>query len=291
MRGILEEARKVAEHCLPQDRDPIHKICNDISSMTDALCELRQNGQGDSPQAESLSRAIEQKLNELTGLVLRAVSNTEKSGILQPAHTVTGRLDQARRWLANPSVDDKGLGQKAIALIVEEARKVGDGLPGVQKAELLNLSDEVDSLYHHLAEFSRRGDGNTPQALAVANQLIHKLAELKNKIQNAVVNRVVEDFVDTVTPLKAFTDAALAAEGTPGRETMFTDKASALQSFSSRVAKTARMVAAGGCGDNKKLAEALLAGAAQVQFKFFHPALLFQNSNLNVFQNLFRWKA
>ena len=59
--------------------------------MTDALCELRQNGQGDSPQAESLSRAIEQKLNELTGLVLRAVTNTEKSGILQPAHTVIER--------------------------------------------------------------------------------------------------------------------------------------------------------------------------------------------------------
>jgi len=100
--------------------------------MTDALCELRQSGAGDSPQAESLSRAIEQKLNELTGLVVRAVTNMERSGILQPAHTVTGRLDQARRWLANPSVEDKGLGQRAIALVVEEARKVGDGLPGVR---------------------------------------------------------------------------------------------------------------------------------------------------------------
>jgi len=133
----------------------------------------------------------------------------------------------------------------------------------------LNLSDEVDSLYNHLAECSRRGEGNTPQALAIANQLIHKLAELKNKIQSAVVNRVVEDFVDTVTHLKAFTDAAMAAEGTPGRETTFADRAAALQAFSSRVAKTARMVAAGGCGDNKKLAEALLAGAAQVCLSCF----------------------
>ncbi len=71
--------------------------------MTDGLCELRSAGQGDSPQAESLAKGIEQKLNELNGLVLRAVTNAERSGILQPAHTVTGRLEQARKWLGNPA--------------------------------------------------------------------------------------------------------------------------------------------------------------------------------------------
>lgn len=43
----------------------------------------------------------------------------------QPAHTVAGRLEQAQRWLNNPSMDDKGLGQQAIGLIVEEGKKVG----------------------------------------------------------------------------------------------------------------------------------------------------------------------
>ncbi len=31
----------------------------------------------------------------------------EKSGIQQPAHTVQGRLDQARRWLDQPGLDDR----------------------------------------------------------------------------------------------------------------------------------------------------------------------------------------
>ena len=53
------------------------------------------------------------------------------------------KIEQSRRWLANPSADDRGLGQRAISLIVDEARRVAEGLPGVQKAELLNLSDEV----------------------------------------------------------------------------------------------------------------------------------------------------
>lgn len=38
-----------------------------------------------------------------------------------------------------------------------------------------------------------------------------------------------------------------------------------LQSFSARAAKTTRMVAAGGSGGNKKLAEALLSAAGQLE--------------------------
>lgn len=52
--------------------------------------------------------------------------------------------------------------------------------------------------------------------------------------------------------------------GTPGREQNFNDRAQQLQQFSSRAAKTARMVAAGGSSGNKKLAEALLSSASQV---------------------------
>lgn len=44
--------------------------------------------------------------------------------------------------------------------------------------------------------------------------LSQKLHELKEKIQDAVVNRVVEDFVDIVSPLKHFTEAVYVPEGT-----------------------------------------------------------------------------
>lgn len=75
-------------------------------------------------QGQGLARSITEKLGELNKVVSRAVNNVERSGIQQPAHTVAGRLEQAHRWLNNPSVDDKGLGQQAIGLIVEEGRKV-----------------------------------------------------------------------------------------------------------------------------------------------------------------------
>lgn len=66
--------------------------------------------QGDTPQAMSLARGIVQMLRELQDKCQKAVAATERSGTRKPAHTIVGKLDQAQRWLANPSVDDKGLG-------------------------------------------------------------------------------------------------------------------------------------------------------------------------------------
>lgn len=107
--------------------------------------------------------------------------------------------------------------------------------------------------------------GDSPQAQEIAKKLAQKLNELKERINTAVVNRVVEDFIDIVTPLKQFTEAVLAPEGTPNREQNFSDKAQNLQQFSNRAVKTARICAAGGSGGNKKLAEALQSISNQVE--------------------------
>ena len=66
----------------------------------------------------SLARGIQQKLHELQDRCGRAVVATERSGIRRPAHTVAGKLEQAQRWLANPALDDKGLGKCTYRNIV-----------------------------------------------------------------------------------------------------------------------------------------------------------------------------
>lgn len=43
--------------------------------------------------------------------------------------------------------------------------------------------------------------------------LSEKLHQLKDMIQNAIVNRVVEDFMDVSSPLKQFTEAVHLPEG------------------------------------------------------------------------------
>ncbi|XP_043476045.1 vinculin isoform X4 [Leptopilina heterotoma] len=266
IRQIIDQTQRLADRYLPPSQaEPLAKLASEITTMTNALCELRQQGKGNTPQAEALARSIKEKLNLLRSNVASALVAADKSGTVQAAHTVAGRLEQANKWLLNPQHDDKGLGRKAIALIVHEGKKVADGLPGIHKAEILQLCDEVESLSRQLEDLCHRGQGSSPQAQEIARQLSHKLRELKNKIQQAVVSRVVEDFIDITTPLKQFTEAVLAPEGTPNREQNFNDKTLALQTFSNRAAKTAKMVAAGGSGGNKKLAEALNASASQIE--------------------------
>lgn len=266
LRQIVEQAQRLAERYLPPSQaESLQKLTSQIVTMTNALCELRQNEKGSTPQAEALARSIKEKTNELRSSIASAIIAADKSGTTQTAHTVAGRLEQANKWLLNPQHDDKGLGQRAIALIIHEGKKVAEGLPGIHKAEILQLCDEVDNLSHQLGDLCAHGQGNTPRAQEIARQLSHKLYELKNRIQQAVVSRVVEDFIDITTPLKQFTDAVLTPEGSLGRDQNFNDKTHALQTFSNRATKTAKMVAAGGSGGNKKLAEALTTSASQVE--------------------------
>ncbi|GFW84382.1 vinculin [Trichonephila clavipes] len=264
LRSILNYALKVADKCLPLDQKAISKLCGDITSMTNALCELREEGKGATPQAEALSRGISQKIKQLISLISQGISNVEKSSIQLPAHTLKGQMEQARAWLTNPSFNDNGLGHQAIECIVKDGRKIIHIIPPSEQMSVELLCSETESLSRQLAEMCRHGQGNTYQALTVAQAISGKLQELKNKIQSTIVNQVVKDFIDITTPLKQFTDAVLCLEGTPNREANFKDKALALGSFSEKVSRTARSVATGCCG-NKKLAELLLNSANQVE--------------------------
>ena len=67
--------------------------------------------QGNSPQAMSLAREMQHKVKDLQKLTNDGIMNTERSGIRKPAPTVQGKVDQALTWLANPAIDDKGLGK------------------------------------------------------------------------------------------------------------------------------------------------------------------------------------
>ena len=107
VRSIVEQAGRLADKSLPMDADHLRRLAGDVTSMTDVLCELRASGRGATPQAETLARNIQSRLGEVAVSCGQAVSRLEKSGIAQPAPTIAGRLEQARRWLEQPGVDDR----------------------------------------------------------------------------------------------------------------------------------------------------------------------------------------
>ncbi|KHJ42082.1 vinculin family protein, partial [Trichuris suis] len=182
LRRILEYSERIASRALPEDASQIRRACSDISSMTDSLCELRHNKQGDSPQAQGLARGIAQKLRELVGtkelggLLPQAVHGLERAGVAHPAHTVLGRIEQVLKWLANPHLDDKGvgmrgiyclkripsltlalLGRNALASLLDEARRMADLCSPKEKYAINQLCDEIDRLCEQLTDLQRKG--------------------------------------------------------------------------------------------------------------------------------------
>lgn len=232
-------------------------MASDIGSMVDALCELRDEGKAATPQAQSLGRAINNKLKELNGLVNRAIQNIERTGTQGPAHTVSGKFEQASKWLSNLNFDDKGVGQQAIKAIVQDSRRIGQSCPSAQREDIYDLCNEVESLSRQLDDLCRRGLANSPQAQEISRKLNKKLLDLKKLIEKALITRVVDDFIDIYTPLKQFIDAVHAPEATPNRERNFQEKANNLSQFSQRISQTARNVASG-LAPNKRLAEGII---------------------------------
>ncbi|XP_045177289.1 vinculin-like isoform X6 [Mercenaria mercenaria] len=264
LRQILEDARRIADCCTnPDDRERIIKAVSNLESMSQALNELRQQGKGNSPQAMSLAREMQQKLKELQGLTGAGIMNTERSDIRKPAPTVEGKVDQALRWLTNPGMDDRGLGEQATRMVVAEGRRIAAGCSGPQRSDLLRLCDETEILTNQLSDLIAKGQGNSPQAKAIARHLSEKLHALKSKIQEALVNQVAEDFIDITTPLKQLTEASMVPLGTAGREANFDDKTRNFEAHTAKLADTANMVAtAGGCR-NKKTVEEIFKASKQ----------------------------
>ncbi|CAH0599023.1 unnamed protein product [Chrysodeixis includens] len=262
LRGVLASAQRAAEHLAPQPAATTRRLARSGGINTDQLCDERQYGHGKEAKALNLASDLRQQINELDSIINEGVRAAEKQG----GKTMQARLETAHKWLLHPAADPvtRVEGQKAINSIVSQGQRIADGLQGREKAEVLQLCSEVQRLSDRLADLCASGQGDSEEARAVTRELTDKLHELKRCTERAVVNRVVEEFIDVAAPLRHFTDAVNAPLGTPGREAHFQDKAAALQAFSQRAAGAAALVAAG-AGHNKRLADQLIHNAHQVE--------------------------
>ncbi len=153
MARFLEQALKVSERSLPADSEHLRRLSGHLQAETSALSELRRAGA--TAQAEALAKGMASRLHEALATAQQAISRLDKAGIAQPAHTVAGRLDQARRWLEKPTVDDRGLGRQAVALVIKEGKKVrrklvsmSIHLPVLMLISALRVLVDVDWLTH-----------------------------------------------------------------------------------------------------------------------------------------------
>lgn len=66
-------------------------------------------------------------------------------------------------------------GQAAIRGLIAEGRRLGNSLPTPYRQELLGKCDRAEQLMMQLADLAARGEGESPQAGAVAAQLLETI--------------------------------------------------------------------------------------------------------------------
>uniref|UniRef100_A0A7M4ELN5 Vinculin n=1 Tax=Crocodylus porosus TaxID=8502 RepID=A0A7M4ELN5_CROPO len=256
IRGIMAEARKIAELCEePKERDDILRSLGEISALTAKLSDLRRHGKGDSPEARALAKQIATSLQNLQTKTNKVVANTRP---VKAAVHLEGKIEQAQRWIDNPTVDDRGVGQAAIRGLVAEGRRLANVMMGPYRQDLLAKCDRVEQLAAQLADLAARGEGESPQARAIAAQLQDSLKDLKTRMQEAMTQEVSDVFSDTTTPIKLLAVAATAPPDAPNRDEVFGERAANFENHAARLGATAEKAAAVGTA-NKTTVEGIQA--------------------------------
>lgn len=266
IRRICEYSEKIAARSLPEDQYTIRQAVSEITSLTDSICDLRNQGRDN----QALAQNCAQKLRDLVGtkesqgFLPHALLGAQRSGVQQPAHTAGGRLEQALRWLDNPTMNDGGVGLQALRNLLDEARRLANQLPPADRDRVLNMCSDIDRMANQLSDLERRGLGNGPEAQALRQQLRDKLYQLGDLMKRVLTDKVVEDYADITTPLKAFVEAVYAPPEMPHREENFENKATNLRDCSGRMVNTGLLVAKCGPCKNKKTVEGLIDAANKV---------------------------
>uniref|UniRef100_A0A4W5K2I0 Vinculin n=1 Tax=Hucho hucho TaxID=62062 RepID=A0A4W5K2I0_9TELE len=256
IRALLSEAKKIADMCEdPKERDDILRSIGEMAALTAKLSELRRQGKGDTPEARALAKQIATALQNLQSKTSKAVANSRPA---KAAVHLEGKIEQAQSWMENPTIDDGGVGQAAIRGLVAEGRRLANALPGPYRQELVGKCEQVEQLMAQLADLAARGDGESPQARAVAQQLQEGLKNLKGTMQEAMTQEVSDIFSDTTTPIKLLAVASTAPPNAPNRDQVFDERAANFENHANKLAATAEKAAAVGTA-NKSTVEGIQA--------------------------------
>ncbi|KAM8851462.1 vinculin-like isoform 2-T2 [Synchiropus picturatus] len=287
IRALLAEAKRIADLCEdPKERDDILRSISEIAGLTARLVDLRRQlkppphvsstwhmlpvwklccclstlsvsaamrGKGDTPEARALAKQIGAALLNLQSKTNKAVANMRPA---KPAVTLEGKMEQALRWVNNPGVDDRGVGQAAIRGMVGEGRRLAGGLMGPYRQDMVGRCDRTEGLMASLADMAGRGEAEAPHARATAAQLQDSLKDLRQHMQDVMTQEVSDVFSDTTTPVKLLAVAATAPADAPNRQEVFEERAGNFESHAGRLGATAEKAAAVGSA-NKSTVEGI----------------------------------
>eukprot|EP00090_Calanus_glacialis_P036167 TRINITY_DN6169_c0_g1_i1.p1 TRINITY_DN6169_c0_g1~~TRINITY_DN6169_c0_g1_i1.p1 ORF type:complete len:852 (-),score=220.34 TRINITY_DN6169_c0_g1_i1:197-2752(-) len=235
-----------------------------ICSMKIFIQILNQEGTGTDEAIENrnyLAKRMHDEISEVMR-ILEESAQSDGSGRVNGVsglnlsemtfHEVTKKISQ----MLSSTVLDSQLNQQVIQQIVELGYKISEGFDGQIQNEIIDSCNELDRVNHQYGN-----NLNDPRARQTVTNTIQKL---ENTINEAVINRIIQDMADITSPLKQFTDAVLCQEAIARKKDLVEQKGTCLKQFSGRLSKTANIVAFANAR-NKQRSDSLLHLSSQVQ--------------------------
>ncbi|CAK9300187.1 unnamed protein product [Gordionus sp. m RMFG-2023] len=274
IRNTLENALKIASKCNKSDKDIITKAVGDISALTDALCELRLDDKGDSPQAHSLSKSVQQSLSSLNEKLASAVSrfissspvtshlphfSSHQNGVDE---TLNECCKRGKAWLARPMAFSVREREKAVASLMRVtsfAHRMEVLAPGGEEG--------LEKAVRRLEEMCKKRPENKENQMAcqqLAQTISNQIDEYEFLINKNLTAQALAYFLDIISPLKHFLEAIIIPLDNPDREDIFDERAKNLLKFTNQISDILKLFANNG-NIGKKNAEELRLMAKQIE--------------------------
>ncbi|CAF3764430.1 unnamed protein product [Rotaria socialis] len=268
LRMVLDDLRThITEHCLDEKQaDVLMQKVDAISQMMNRLLQLRTQSKGDTSEGASLSRNISQQLDDLYQSLEYSINLLRYTSDYQrPATTVNGKVDQTKRWLSQPDLDQFGFGEFAIRSLVKIGRQLVSICELSYRRDILECCLNIDNLLAKYKDLLRRRlPINGPECVMISRSLSLHIHQLQRRLQEAIVYQVSDDFMDITSAIKTLRQASLISSNEPSRKEVFQATVQEFINHSSSLIQTARLAANGTSCRSKSTIETINTTAAQI---------------------------
>ena len=192
----------------------------------------------------------ESTVSDCSGRVMNGLS-----GFNSAEMTFHEMIKKLNTMLSSSMVDSQNI-SLLISNIIDIGYKIGDEFDPNVRNVIVGACGELDRCYNQYG-----GNLQDQRSRQTVTQSVHRM---ENTINESVINRIITDMADITSPLKQFTDAVLSQENMARKRELVEQKGQSLKQFSSRLSKTANIIASSNAR-NKQRSDTLLHLSSQVQ--------------------------
>ncbi|CAF0804091.1 unnamed protein product [Brachionus calyciflorus] len=243
LRGAIDESVLIAnkmEHPFSE------KILNSVETSKDLLQDIStliHEEKRNSNLAKKTSEILKNELVSLHEILIQSI-NSISHVCTKPSPTLSGKFEQAAKWLSNPSLNDNGLGETAAQSIIGEAIKILQNEPNCE------IRQDLEKLIHQseylMDEFRNLKNDIKVDRLIFQNatkKAQESLNILVKKINRYYIQKVADDFLDINDPLKKLSDIVINSKGKDNVYDKYNERSIDFLNHSQKLCDTAKEIA------------------------------------------------